>query len=372
MNRKLNILYYFAETDSYMHQWQRFHFLDELGKSGHIITVFNPLKYSTIVEANEILPEYIKNSGVKFDVFINPAPSTVLSVQTIKAIKAIGLPSVLICLDNLHAPFIHKDIAPFFDLVWLTSFETESLFNTWGCTTIFQPYAANPFQFKPEYGNELPGIGFVGSLYDDRVQRVNQLTSGSVPCIIYSDMFSRSATATAGSKLGISEIVSLLGKLMLFPVGRRVAYGRIMNKINSGKNKLNTNPFLELLPSVPFDEINRVYSNHALSLNITELRNTFNLRPPVHKLHLRTFEIPMCGGLQIAPYTDELASYFKEDVEIVLCRDNDEFISKSLFYLRPEKAAQRMEMKQNARKRAESEHTWNTRFTKVFQKLFGS
>jgi spore maturation protein CgeB len=122
---------------------------------------------------------------------------------------------------------------------------------------------------------------------------------------------------------------------------------------------------------VPFEEINAIYSNHALSLNITELRNTFNLKPPVHKLHLRTFEIPMCGGLQIAPYVEELSSYFKEDEEIILCRNDDEFVSKSKFYLLPENASLRMKLKLNARKRAEAEHTWNNRFTAVFNKLFG-
>lgn len=372
MGKKLNILHYYAEVNSYMNQWQRFHFIDELQRAGHTITIFNPLLYRSIEEANEMLPVFIREAKQKFDVFINPAASTFLFKSTILKIKELGLPTVLICFDNLHAPFIHEEIAPFFDLVWLTSFETEYLFKKWGCTTIFQPYAANPFLFKPEYGNEIPAIGFVGTLYDDRVNRINKLTGNSVPCTIYSDLTLNSENKNPGKKLKAPEIISLLGQLSQFSIGRKLAYGRIINKLHASRNMLAQTEYLEILPSVPFDKVNSIYSNHALSLNITELRNTFNLRHPIHKLHLRTFEIAMSGGLQIAPFVEELSTYFKDGEEIVLCRDDEEFALKSKFYLRPENASLRMKMKLNARKRAETDHTWNSRFTAVFDKLFGS
>lgn len=367
----MNILHYYAEVSTYMNQWQRFHFIDELQKAGHTITVFNPLSYRSIDEANEVLPRFIKESAIKFDVIINPAPSALFYKQTIRAINSIGLPSVLICFDNLHAPFIHEEIAPYFDLVWLTSSETEYLFKKWGCTTIFQPYAANPFVFKPDFGTEIPSVGFMGTLYDDRAQRINKLTENQIPCTLYSKLSATTENSSSAGKLDFQEIILLLAKLSRFGVGRRVAYGRILNTLIADRNQLHKNQYLELLPQVPFEEINAIYSNHALSLNITELRNTFNLKPPVHKLHLRTFEIPMCGGLQIAPYVEELSSYFKEDEEIILCRNDDEFVSKSKFYLLPENASLRMKLKLNARKRAEAEHTWNHRFTAVFNKLFG-
>jgi hypothetical protein len=372
MSKKLNILYYFAGTKSNMHQWQRFHFIDELERAGHKLIIFNPLSYPSIEQANEALPAYIKQSPVTFDVFINPSPSSVLFSQTVQRIKEIGLPTLLICFDNLHAPFLHEDIAPLFDLVWLTSSETEYLFKKWGCTTIFEPYAANPFFFRPKLGKGIPSVGFIGTLYDDRVQRINRLTANSVPCTLYSSSVARPENVQPNNKLSPREVISLLAKLSQFKIGRKVAYGRIMNKFLAYRNQLSPGKFLEVLPSVPFEEVNAIYSNHALSLNITELRNTFNLKHPIHKLHLRTFEIAMSGGLQIAPYVEELASYFKDDEEIVLCRDDEEFVSKALFYLRPQNESLRMKMKQNARKRAEADHTWNNRFNVVFGKLFGS
>jgi len=355
-----------------MNQWQRFHFIDELQRAGHTVTIYNPLTYRSIDEANELLPKYIADSTIKFDLFVNPAPSSFIYKQTIQAINSIGIPTLLICFDNLHAPFIHKEIAPYFDLVWLTSSETEYLFRKWGCTTIFQPYAANPYIFKPEWGKEIDSIGFIGTLYDDRVQRINQLTKFSVPCTVYSNMFSGQVSAGGGKQLDYSEIISLLLKLSQFKLGRKVAYARILDKFQSGSNKLILNPLLTTLPSVPFEEINAIYSNHAMSLNITELRNTFNLKHPIHKLHLRTFEIGMCGGLQIAPFVEELVSYYKDGEEIILCKSDEEFVSKSKFYLKPENESLRLKMKCNARKRSEAEHTWENRFSVVFRRIFGN
>jgi spore maturation protein CgeB len=86
-------------------------------------------------------------------------------------------------------------------------------------------------------------------------------------------------------------------------------------------------------------------------------------------MHLRTFEIPMCGGLEIASYTDELACYFEEDKEIILYKSENEFVSKSKFYLDPKNEALCLQMKKNARKRADSEHTWMNRFSVLFSKL---
>ena len=75
----------------------------------------------------------------------------------------------------------------------------------------------------------------------------------------------------------------------------------------------------------------------------------------------------MCGGLEIAPFSEELAGYFEDDKEIVLYKSEEEFVSKAKFFLNPTNNALCLQMKKNARKRAEAEHTWTCRFDKVFK-----
>jgi hypothetical protein len=354
-----------------MLQWQRVHIFDELERAGHIITVYNPLSFSSIDEANERLPEALRQCKSSVDLFMNAAPAKFLYKETMQQVKQLGIPSLLICFDNLHAPFIHREMAPYFDLVWLTSWETQSMFDRWGCKTIFQPYAANPFTFVPIYGQEILSIGFVGTLYDDRVNRVNQLAANQIPCTLYSDSFFSNGLQSPNKSLTYKETALLLLKLSQFGIGRKVAYGTVKNKLFPANNSLKINDYLELKHSVSFEQMSGVYANQALSLGISELRNTFVLKQPVHKLHLRTFEIPMCGGLQIAPYVEELAGYFEDEKEIVLCKNDAEFISKATFYLKPENKNLREKMKNNARQRAEKEHTWTCRFKTVFNALFG-
>lgn len=58
------------------------------------------------------------------------------------------------------------------------------------------------------------------------------------------------------------------------------------------------------------------------------------LREEANDLHTqRTFEIPACGSLQIAPRNEEIQSFFSEDKEIVLFNTLEELKEKAHFYL---------------------------------------
>ncbi len=52
----------------------------------------------------------------------------------------------------------------------------------------------------------------------------------------------------------------------------------------------------------------------------------------------RTFEIPACGGFQMAPRNDEIQSFFKDGEEIALYDSIDELKEKAEFYLSHESA----------------------------------
>ncbi len=56
----------------------------------------------------------------------------------------------------------------------------------------------------------------------------------------------------------------------------------------------------------------------------------------------RTFEIPACGGLQIAPRNDEICDLFEEDKEIVCFGPNDELKEKVTYYLAHEMERKRL------------------------------
>lgn len=363
----MKILYFFKENDTYMTQWQRVHIFDELKYHNVEVIVFNPSRYETLHQANEVLIETLRLNESGYDLFMNCCGSDLLWAETMRSLKELSIPKLLICFDNLHAPYMHKEIASFFDLVWLTSFETEYMFKKWGCQTIFLPYAANPFAFRDLYKEELSEVGFIGTPYGTRTMKLNQLLKQNIPCRVCGKLNSSSAEMT-----GVNDVLAAIKsvkELSSFSIGRKVLLGKFLSKMKGNLELDDESKFLTTSGSVSFEEMNRLYSNFALNLNILELRNTYLLNRPVNKLHLRTFEIPMCAGIQITTYNNELASYFEEDKEIVFYRDLNEFVDKCRFYLDEKRIDVRKVMRKNIRVRAAQDHTWWNRFSVVFNKL---
>ena len=368
----MNILYYFKELETPMYYWQRLHWIDELTRNGHKVFTLNSEKFDSYAEANVQILKYIKKEK-KIDVFFTCVGQDIIYNNTIKEISRFGIPTCLIAFDNLELPFLHKDIADVFDLVWLTSYETRYLFEKWGCEKIlFQTYAANPYFFQPLWSKQINSVGFIGSPYGSRVNKINDLIRYEIPCAVYSNsLFNKGYNQSVGDVyiLNYWDLSQKMMRYLRFPIGRKVLYSTIKNKIVKKSLLIEDSPFLFKYQSVSDEEMIRLYSNFALSLNITELRDTYILNNPIHKIHLRSFEIPMSGGLQFASYNEELASYFEDGKEIVLYHNKDEMIEKARYYLDPKHENEVMNMKLAARKRAESEHTWTHRFNSVFELL---
>lgn len=359
----MKILYYFRELQTPMYQWQRVHIFDELKRHGCHIEVFNPLGFETIEEANEELLLTIKNSC--FDLFMTPHGDDLIYKETISEISRYGVPTLLICFDSLMTPLKHKNIVNKFDLVFLSQQDRNGVFQKYNCKYISSPYAANPYLFQPKYKNSIPRTCFVGTPYGSRVNTINHLLAHNIPLDLYANI---SMKTEMKRKYSIDTLKTVFD-LMRYEVGRRVLMGGIMQRFSTEKILNIHSESLGHYSSVDLMTMNDLFSNYDLSLSISAARNTGVLENPVHIVHLRNFEIPMCGGLQICAYFAELSEYFEEDREIIFYRDKNEFIDKTKFYLKPKHESLRKQMKAAARKRAESEHTWYCRFKKAFDYL---
>lgn len=365
----MKILYYMPYDDSYMSQWQFFQIFDELSHYDITFELFNPWHYDSYEEANEALLKNVRTEK-SIDLFMSCVSSKMLFPSTMREIHRLPIPKLLICYDNLHAPFMHKEIAKYFDLVWLTSLETETMFNKWGCNTIFQPYASNPFAFSDLYEKNIGKVGFVGTPYGTRSMMFNILTEGGIDVDVFCKPNYASNKAFHIHKadpIGIKDMAVSIAQHLSFPIGRKVLYSKIKKTIRPIP-VLADSEHLTLKEKLSNEDMNKAYSNYALSFNIITLRNTAVLKHPIQKLHLRTFEIPMCGGLELVEYNEELAGYFAED-EIVFYKDKDEMIDKARYYTNPKNENLVRNMKLKARKRAETEHSWMRRFSVAFDAL---
>jgi hypothetical protein len=353
-----------------MYEWQRIHFIDELAKHNIYIETYNPASFDNFDKANEELIPYMQKNA-PYDLFMSCDESSILYKDTVERVKKqFSIPTLLICWDNLELPYKQKEIAKVFDLVWLTSWETEYLFKKWGCKTVFQTYAANPYLFKPhQYIENRNVVGFIGTPYGSRTNKINFLTQNGIGCDVFSDSLFSGNIQLKNRSHDYKDIAVKFSRYLRFPIGRKVLFSTIKNQFFSQKYSLAENIFLHKYHSVSFEEMMRLYSSSALSLNISELRDTFVLKNPIHKMHLRTFEIPMSGGLQLTSYNDEIAQYFAVGKEIVLYKTNDELIDKCRFYLKEKNQNVVKNMKLAAYERAKNEHSWHCRFSKVLERL---
>ena len=360
----MKILYLFANYDSMMFQWQKYHIFDEMAEHDCIFDVISPSSFERIEQLNDKIITKIKANH--YDIFFTSYNEDVIWLSTIEEIKRYGVPTVLFCPDNLVDPFRHKNVASKFDLVWLTSKETEYMFKRWGANTIFLPYAANPNFLKGDIPREdIPRVGFIGTPHGSRVANINKLLESGIPLTVHSK---KNDTSNAVFRASGKDYISVMKDYIKYPIGRKLLCGAIVDKL--GKNEVDLyNPNLVLKDPVPLNKLANANSSFALTLSFTSANSTGVLKHPVNIVNLRNFEIPMSGGLQFCRYTDEIASYFEPDKEIVLFHNNDEMIDKAKFYLSEENSELRMKMKIAARKRAEKDHTWYKRFSALFKKM---
>jgi len=365
----MRILYYSKEENNYMWQWQRYHIFDELSHHNCTFDLLDSACFSSWDEANEKLLETLKNNH--YDLVMTPYGDDHIYISTLKEIKKTGVPSLLFCPDNNTIPFYYKDVSRHFDLVWLTTVDTEYLFKNWGAKTIFMPFAANPFLINPTFGDEIEKVCFIGTPHGTRPKILNTLLDGSIDLCLYSKIAENTKLITNnGDANGITKLkgTGILDYLK-FDIGRKVIFGNIVNKIFYNELLKINSQTLEIRDPLPFDILYQTYSKYSLSISSITARNTGILNNPVYFVFLRNFEIPMSGGLQICQYCPELSEYFEEDKEIIFYHSEKELIEKAKFYLRPENHGLRLSMKQAARFRAENEHTWHHRFEKIFKEL---
>lgn len=360
----MKILYYFRNLGTAMYMWQIYHIVDELAHYDCIVDIFNSDNFESLDEANDQVLKKLREEP--YDLFMTCHNEKLLYISTVKEIKKIGIPTLLFCPDNLLAPFNHEHIAKYFDLVWLTSQETKYLFDNWGCKSVFLPYAANPFMYKPDYSmNEILSLGFIGTPHGTRMDHINNLIDAGVSVTVHTALNNSHQNVVSAP---VNSYIKALEAYIRYPIGRKLLIASIIDK--SKKRAFHVdNDNLIIKEPVLFEEMAKYSCAYAAMLSFTDARSTGVLKNPVPIINLRHFELPMSGALQFTSYSDELASYFKDGEEIILCKSEEEYIERAKYWLRSENSEYRKKMKLAARKRAVAEHTWHNRFEKVFELL---
>jgi hypothetical protein len=120
-------------------------------------------------------------------------------------------------------------------------------------------------------------------------------------------------------------------------------------------------PYLRSIrkPRLKIEDELRLYSSSIISINLHE---DFQ-RKYGGDCNERTFKIPLYGGFEITDDVACIRKYFKEDKEIVIAKDRNDWFDKIDYYIKnPDK---RFSIMKAGRKRVLKDHTYHSRVEQI-------
>lgn len=244
-------------------------------------------------------------------------------------------------------------------------------------------------------------ISFVGSMYNEKhnlydrmAEKLKPYTKGYLDAImdaqmnIYGDFFiqkmlkgvilkdMQEAMAVEPNKDGIETAEYVYANYFL---ARKIAFKErslIMKRLNDelGYNfdiKLYTpdknavNNLTEITNMGPIDYYNEmpfVFNNSRINLNIS-------LRSIQTGIPLRAMDIMGAGGFLMSNWQADFFDFFNPGEDLILFKSHDDLISKCYYYLTHEK--EREQIAANGYGRVKESHTYEKRFKKIFEIVFG-
>lgn len=247
------------------------------------------------------------------DVFFTYVSGEQVTPETVAALRSFGVPLVNLSLNDKEW-FVGRrkagpatgvrDICRHFDLCWTSTRDSLEKYCIEGATALYLPEGATPEVHRPYDVEKSIDVSFVGQCYGNRPAVIDALRDAGI---------------------------------------RVEAFGP-----GWPDGPLST------------EEMVRMYSRSRINLGfggVDAHEGTFCLKG-------RDFEVPMSGGLYLTEHHEELGWFFDIGEEIITCTGIEDLTAKIRRLLaNPDEAEI---IRQAGRRRALAEHTWETRFAKVF------
>lgn len=252
----------------------------------------------------------------KADVIFAYLSGEVVEPEILQAIRRHGVPLVNLALnDKEHfvgkirfgRAFGARDICRCFDLCWTSTEDALIKYFVEGSLPIYLPEGANPQIHKSYDIEKTIDVSFIGQSYGNRATVIAELQNRGIAVKTY-------GFGWPDGPLSTEEMVKMYSK----------------SKINLGFG------------------------------GVAGLKETYCLKG-------RDFEIPMSGGLYLTETHPELNNFFRPGEEILTYSNIDELVSQIKYYLDHPADAQSIRIK--GYERSLREHTWEARFSKVFNLL---
>jgi spore maturation protein CgeB len=304
-----------------------------------------------------------------FDSFFAYLMDGMVEPDVIDEIRRTGIPTLNFSCNNTHQFHLIKELSPRFDYNLHSEKDAAQKFREINANPVWFPMAANPKYYHPYDVLRTIDVSFVGQCYAKRPYYVWHLLKNKIDIHVYGPGWvpkSDKAMLRSGvrwarrTKLVLKALTSLSSQ-------KRYETSTHLMDIDL-RDYLRKEFKANLHDTISDDEMVRKYSQSKVSLGFLEVFDNHNPAALTKQhLHLREFEAPMSGALYCTGYTDELAEMYEPDKEVLVYRNEYELTDKVRFYLSHPEQAERV--RQAGHRRALENHTYQSRFQKLFCQL---
>ncbi len=323
-------------------------------------TIFSETIYKTFLNENEKEP---------FQYFISYLENNDIEVDIINRVKSKGVLTLNFSCNNTHQFYLVDKISTAFDYNLHSEKEAGKKFLQIGANPVWFQMAANPKYYFPKFMKRTIDVSFVGSKYAKRGWYVYHLLENSIDVHTYGPGWQR--------RTNMQTIRAVRNELRRTSKILHSIFTHNLSKRNKLTGEIADSDFNNILWQkyyshfhlpISDDYMINVFNQSKINLGFLEVFNNYDKTNfSLQHLHLREFEVPMCGGLYLTNYSDELAEHYEPDIEVLVFRNQYELLDKTRYYLTHEDEAEKV--RRAAYSRAIKCHTYQQRFKDLFEKL---
>lgn len=336
--------------------------------------------------SKELLKQIQKAHKKKpIDLFFSYFYDACVLPETIDEIKSMGIKTINWYCNGSYQLHLVSQISPRYNYCLVPEkFKLES-YKKLGANPIYCQEAANPNIYRPHKVKKEFDVTFVGQAYGERPSYLKYLLDHGIDARVWGlgwDCFlptKPSLTTNQKLKLLFSKEgpSALKQKLSIVFNSKTKAIKKKLISLLPNKKTVATESCY--IPTIQFPEsivggvlsdteLIKMYSRSKINLSFSTCGSTHEEKNRIMQIRLRDFEVPMSGGFYMTEYFEELEDFFEIGKEIVCYKDKDDLVEKIKYYLAHDQ--EREKIAQAGRERCLRDHTWQKRFTMVFEKVF--
>lgn len=340
--------------------------LDEFAQR-HKIS-FRGKKFNEIL-SNELKQIFKKEQLSKpFDLFFSYLTDQDINPYAIQDLKSFGVPMANFSCNNTHQFYLVNNISPFFDFNLHSEKDAEIKFKEIEANPVWFPMAANPNYYFPLKIDFEYDASFVGSAYAKRPYYIDHLVRRGIKidCFGPNWLINKPLNKLKKIKKEAERFKWLLESNFAFSTQKRL---NLSSRVYQYDLLNNLRKLCEGRFHYPVDDIEmiRIFNSSKINLGFLEVFDEANSQVVKQHLHLREFEVPMCRGLYMTNFSEELAEFYEPEKEMVMFYSEHDMLDKANFILNHPEYADGVRNKGYLR--STSCHTYQKRFLDLFNKL---